>query len=134
MGILKKVFKKTDKPERVAFSWKILQNSEQLNSIKNEEHKLSVLFKHSTRCIVSKVVLKEVEEKFKALDRQVDFYFLDLLNYRPISAAIAEQFDVEHQSPQVIVVFKGKVVAHESHYEIMSLDLEALIKTDENKS
>ena len=45
-------------------------------------------------------------------------YFLDLLSYRALSNAIAEEFGVAHASPQVIVVKNGKAVYDNSHMGI----------------
>ena len=47
---------------------------------------------------------------------EVDFtaYFLDLLSYREISNVVAYQFDVVHQSPQLLIIKNGIAVAHAS--------------------
>jgi bacillithiol system protein YtxJ len=45
-------------------------------------------------------------------------YFLDLLQYRSLSQKIAEDLNVAHQSPQLIIISKGKVVQHASHHAI----------------
>lgn len=127
MGILKGIFQKEDNKGDKGFVWKHLESLEQLAAIKNQKGRVSVLFKHSTRCIVSKTVLKEVEEKFKELNELVDFYFLDLLNYRELSAAIAENFDVIHESPQLLVIDEGAARTHASHYDIVSLDLRTIL-------
>ena len=50
----------------------------------------------------------------------VAFYYLDLLKYRNISNEITSNFNVYHQSPQVLLIKNGKVVAHNSHYDIIS--------------
>jgi len=125
MGIFDKIFEKkvSHKAMETKINWLPLTEQSQLGLIENNNEKTSILFKHSTRCIVSKVVLKEIEEKFESLNEDFDFYFLDLLNYRSISSAVAEQFSVQHQSPQLIVVRNGEVVAQDSHYDIVNLEL-----------
>jgi bacillithiol system protein YtxJ len=50
-------------------------------------------------------------------------HYLDLLNHRDISNAIAERFDVVHQSPQVVLIKDGKVIDHASHEGINALEL-----------
>jgi bacillithiol system protein YtxJ len=45
-------------------------------------------------------------------------YFLDLISYREISNAIARKFQVEHESPQAIIIRDGKAVYSASHFEI----------------
>jgi bacillithiol system protein YtxJ len=44
--------------------------------------------------------------------------FLDLLNHRDISNAIAMQLSVHHESPQIFVIKNGQAVFHESHHSI----------------
>ncbi len=81
-----------------------------------------VIFKHSKRCHISKRVLKNFEKQVKKSDKEAIYYFLDLLSYRSISDAIAERLEVQHQSPQMIVVENGIAVRNASHQNI-SLDI-----------
>ena len=84
------------------------------------------IFKHSTRCGISRSVLKQFENEYD-IDTEVDAYYLDLLEYRPISTAISTQFSVEHQSPQLIVLKDRLVVHHASHSDIDALALKKLV-------
>ena len=43
---------------------------------------------------------------------------MDLLNYREVSNQIATLFEVEHQSPQVLLIKDGACVYHASHNAI----------------
>jgi bacillithiol system protein YtxJ len=45
----------------------------------------------------------------------MDFYFLDLIRYRDISNKISHEFNVRHQSPQVLIIKGGKSIYDESH-------------------
>lgn len=80
------------------------------------------IFKHSTRCGISRTVKRQFEKAFtdNVANQPTDIvlYYLDLLNHRDISNAIANVFEVIHQSPQLIVIKNGKAVHHSSHYEI----------------
>jgi len=79
--------------------------------------KPAVIFKHSTRCSVSRFALKQFENEFD-LEDKVDAYFLDLLEYRDISNEIASRFGVYHQSPQLLLIKEGKSVYDVSHSDI----------------
>ena len=48
----------------------------------------------------------------------VKSYFLDLISNREISNRIAHEFNVEHESPQVLIIDKGKSVYDQSHMGI----------------
>lgn len=45
-------------------------------------------------------------------------YFLDLITYREISNRIAAVFDVEHESPQVLIIENEKSIYDVSHMRI----------------
>lgn len=111
--------------------WNELTDLEQVNNISRESSKQKVLiFKHSTRCSVSRAVLDRLERSWKDEEmKMVKPYFLDLISYRQISNAIAEKFDIEHESPQVIIAEKDKPVYHQSHFGISYADLRNAIKT-----
>ena len=103
--------------------WKDLKTENDLNeAIAESHHKKVVIFKHSNRCFISKGVLKNFEKEVGESDKDVSYYFLDLIAYRGLSNKIAEDLDVVHQSPQIIVLENGKVVKHASH-ESISLSL-----------
>lgn len=102
--------------------WHPLTQIEQLQEIIDKSaHTPQVIYKHSTRCSISLVVKNRLEKE--VAPEAVDFYFLDLLAYRPISNAIAEQFRVYHESPQVLVIKKGECVYDDSHMAINMDDI-----------
>lgn len=101
-----------------AMDWNNLTDLEELkNIITNSYEKPIAIFKHSTRCSVSRMALKQFENEFDSSDK-VTAYFLDLITYREVSNAIAALFGVEHQSPQLIVIKDGKAVYDASHSDI----------------
>jgi bacillithiol system protein YtxJ len=91
--------------------------------VTNSHQKPVVIFKHSTRCSISKFALKNFESDYKAA-HDLDFYFLDLIEYRNVSNAIATKFEVQHQSPQILLIQNGVCTYHDSHQDI---DFEKLI-------
>jgi len=103
-------------------NWIHLTTEEQLENIKlKSATNPQVIFKHSTTCSISKMAFSRFE-RADAPD-SIDFYYLDLLTYRPISNAIAEVFQVHHESPQVLLIKNGECVYDESHYGIMMDEL-----------
>ena len=58
------------------------------------------------------------------LTSSADLYYLDLLSYRDVSNEIGYRFQVMHQSPQLLVIKNGIVVAHASHGAINNLNLD----------
>lgn len=92
----------------------------QLDAIDKESETGNVLiFKHSTRCSISDAALSRFERDGKSLNESdVTCFYLDLLQHRDISNAIAARYGIEHQSPQVLLISKGKCIFNESHMSI----------------
>jgi bacillithiol system protein YtxJ len=106
-------------------NWNALDNIAELDAI-NEESKSTpvLLFKHSTRCSISSMALNRIESNWKDADNQlIKPYYLDLIAHRDISNQIAEQYGIEHQSPQALVISKGECIYHESHTNIRYADI-----------
>ncbi len=99
--------------------WKSLTTLDQLNEILADRSGLKhVLFKHSTRCGVSAMTKKQFEKDWPGDKEDINVWYLDLLNYREISNAIAEKTGVYHQSPQAIALLNGEVRYDASHSEV----------------
>ncbi|RUA07226.1 MAG: bacillithiol system redox-active protein YtxJ [Flavobacteriia bacterium] len=68
-----------------------------------------LIFKHSTRCRISKMVLRRFEKETLPDMVNTEIYLLDLIRYREISDKISEVFNLKHQSPQLILIKKGSL-------------------------
>lgn len=98
-------------------NWIHLQSQTELEDIKKRSFSNpQVIFKHSTRCSVSSMALNRFMNKNNP--EGMDFYLLDLLAHRQVSNKIAEDFDVYHESPQVLVIKNGACIYDESHNSI----------------
>jgi bacillithiol system protein YtxJ len=95
-------------------NWIPLTDIAQLDLIQQNSHSIpQIIFKHSTTCSISKMALARMERS--VAPENIQFYFLDLLNHRALSNAIAEKFNVYHESPQVLVIKNGECTFDESH-------------------
>ena len=104
--------------------WIALTSQEQLEEIQQKSNsKTQVIFKHSTTCGISRMVLNMFTQSYNFLDGQMDFYFLDIHRDRDISNEVGHKFQVLHQSPQLLVIKNGTAVAHDSHGAIAEIDL-----------
>lgn len=119
MGIFGKLFgseEKESKQEKQALPWQVLNSISQLEDIAEaSKTKTQAIFKHSTRCGISRMVIRNFESSFDLAEDQIDLYYLDLLNHRDVSAEVAAKFQVFHESPQFIVIRNGVTVHHSSH-------------------
>ncbi|WP_299522714.1 bacillithiol system redox-active protein YtxJ [Winogradskyella sp.] len=121
--MFKKWFGSKEPKEEKILPWIALNSVEQLNAIEERSKtKTQLIFKHSTRCGISRMVVNQFIELYD-LETNADLYYLDLLNYREVSNETGYKFQVMHQSPQLLVIKNGVVVAHASHGAINDMDL-----------
>lgn len=106
--------------------WIHLTGEDQLKEIiTKSQNTPQVIFKHSTRCSVSSMVMNRLQKA--GILPGADFYYLDLIANRNLSNKIAETFHVHHESPQILVIKNGECVYDESHMSITVQELEEQI-------
>ncbi len=74
------------------------------------------------------MVKRRFEQDWNALPEGISLYFLDLISHREISAEIAEVFQVQHESPQLLVIKNGECVLDASHGDISAEEVAELVK------
>ena len=100
--------------------WIHLSEPEQLIGLIAESDSIPVvIYKHSSRCGLSFMTENKLEEGWAGLQPKVKLYFLDLIRYREVSTAVAERFNVRHQSPQILIIKIGICVYNASHNNII---------------
>ncbi|PCH49201.1 MAG: cytosolic protein [Flavobacteriaceae bacterium] len=131
MGIFNNLFKSNTEVEKdKKINWLPLTESSPLEAIISaSKTKPMLIFKHSTRCGISRMVLKSFERNYNLEDTAIDLYFLDLLNFRALSNQISKKLNVYHQSPQILVIKNEQVIYHDSHY---SISIDAIKEVLEN--
>lgn len=107
--------------------WINITDINQINDIKQAKG-YSVIFKHSTRCSVSLMAKRGFEADWDAIPANTSLYFLDLINHRDISAAIAEIFQVHHESPQTLLIKDGECILDSSHSDISAEEIAEAIE------
>lgn len=121
MSFFKDIFGNNDSKdtEQSNIAWNDLTQLQQLDVIVEESHTQPVLiFKHSTRCSISRMALKNFERYYDINVDDAKPYYLDLLEHRDISNEIASRFGVVHQSPQLIIIKDGTAIYTASHSDI----------------
>ena len=129
MSIFNSLFGSSEEKKEVTtnIEWIPLTNLMQLESlVEGSFERPVIIFKHSTRCSVSRMALKQFENEFDFQDK-VTPYFLDLIAFRDVSNEIANRFDVVHQSPQIILIKEGKAIYDASHSAIDATDLKGRV-------
>ena len=93
---------------RPALNFELLQREE-----------TAVVFNHSRSCPVSWAANRQVR-KFAASHPTIPVYTVTIQDDRELSRRVAAWTAVRHESPQVIILRHGKVVAAASHEAVTS--------------
>ena len=76
-----------------------------------------LIFKHSRTCGTSAEAHEEVSALLAgALKTPV--YLVDVRSARQVSNAIAQRFGIRHESPQMLLLDRGRVLWNASHYHV----------------
>ena len=110
-----------------AFPWIQLSTENTLDEIiELSFQKPVILFKHSTRCSISSMALSRFEREWD-LSQHVELFYLDLIAFRELSNEIARVLNVEHQSPQVLLLKNGAVIYNASHNGISAQEIKSAL-------
>ena len=71
-----------------------------------------IIFKHSTRCSVSRMSKQLFEGEWKN-DKEV--YLINVVENRETSNSVASKFGIQHESPQILVIKNGRCIYDASH-------------------
>lgn len=100
-------------------SWNTLTSVDDVQrAIQRSDKEPVAFFKHSTRCGTSHHIMDQLLEATQKMPQDIPFYYLDLIAHRELSRMIAEELGVVHQSPQLILFYRGNVISHASHHAI----------------
>ncbi len=94
-----------------------LTQLEELNVLlKKSEEQPIIIYKHSTACGLSLMAEREI----KKLAGKISFpiYQVTVQTHRSLSNEIAHRTGIRHETPQVIVLYKGQPVFHTSHSKV----------------
>lgn len=128
MSFFNRLFSSGESSNKKEFDWIPLNDLHQLEDIVTHSYeKIVVIFKHSTCCSISRFALNSFENEFNYPKEQIEAFYLDLIAHRDISNEIARRFEIEHQSPQILVIKNGKTIFSTSHESIDARILERFV-------
>ena len=85
---------------------------------KKSHEQPQIVFKHSSACPISLTAFESLKEAEEAGATPQEIRMLVVQVSPELSAQIAEETEVEHESPQLLVLKDGKVAFYANHYEI----------------
>jgi len=97
-------------------SWNpVVSRSEVDDIFRSDELRPQLVYKHSPACSVSWFVQAALDRQLDALAESADCHRVDVIGRGEISSYVASRSGVVHQSPQLILLHRGKVVWDASH-------------------
>ncbi|MDB5051989.1 MAG: ral stress protein [Bacilli bacterium] len=109
--------------------WREITTLEEWNeAYTGSQERPVVILKHSTTCPVSANALDEFEQYLsKEPSKDVDYLLVKVIESRPVSNQIAEDLQVKHASPQIILVKNKENGWNTSHYAITVAHMTAVL-------
>ncbi len=129
MNLIKKIFGvETFKNKKKELPWIILNNANQLDDIKeNSKFKTQVIYKYCKKCVGSSAVMERFVNNYNLTASDLDLHYLDLNNNEELSKRTDQKFNINKESPQLIVLRNEDVVIYTSNQAINRIDLEQLV-------
>lgn len=87
-----------------------------------------LLFKHSLTCPISSRAYRQLESYLDHADPSTSYKLITVQTARSVSDDAASRLNVQHQSPQAILVRNGREIWNASHSEITESSLAEAIR------
>lgn len=101
-------------------------DTQQLEELfKLSQEKPVVIFKHSTTCPISAGAYQQMARM------QSEISLIVVQQSRDLSREVEERTGIRHESPQAIILRKGKPVWHTSHWDITAEAVEQAVHENE---
>ena len=82
----------------------------------------ALVYKHSPRCGLSLLARREIR-RFEENFPDAAVFVIDVVARKDLSDALASRLGVPHESPQALLLERGRARAHASHRAVRSPDL-----------
>ncbi len=86
---------------------------------------MKIIFKHSHKCPISRRAKDEMEAFLENSAKKFEYEFIDVFQHRERSNEIAKIYNIEHESPQILLIDdNNNVVWEASHHAITEDSIE----------
>jgi thioredoxin 1 len=86
-----------------------------------------VIFKHSPTCGISAQASADIDEMLERAALPLPLYVVSVRANREVSDAITKRFGIRHESPQVLLVHRGEVLWHASHFRVNAAGIQSAV-------
>lgn len=118
MGILGSLRNMVSNLSEESSLWNQPQTADQVNEILKRSQMPQVIYKHSYSCVVSLFAKSSLDSDLESIAEQADLHLVDVIAQQPLSEEIALKTGIRHESPQIIVMYKGEPYWHASQGDV----------------
>ncbi len=109
-------------------NWNILDSEEQLKQlVDNSKSSPQLILKDSKTCSISAFATERLHQSWDE-ELPIDVWEVDVIADRPLSQEIAARFNIQHESPQVLLIRDGQCTYTTSHLDIRPEVIEAQLE------
>jgi bacillithiol system protein YtxJ len=106
-----------------------MQSIQEFNQALQESFERPVLlFKHSLTCPISRRAFYELQAYLHNADANISYRLIKIQNAYQVSNEVASRLQLDHESPQAILVRNGREIWNASHSDITASSLEEAIR------
>ncbi|MEW6209440.1 MAG: bacillithiol system redox-active protein YtxJ [Acidobacteriota bacterium] len=112
------------------------QNLKELNSIADLDTAIAesserpvLLFKHSLTCPISARAFREFEAFLEEAEAGAEYKLIIVQTSREVSNEAAARLGLRHESPQAMIVHRGREVWNTSHFDITAERLREAVRS-----
>jgi bacillithiol system protein YtxJ len=106
----------------------ILSTTAELDqALERSAERPAVIFKHSPTCGISAQAFESITEWLTGGVPDADFYVVPVQASRALSTLLSQRFGIRHESPQVMVINRGEVAWHGSHFRATATSIAAAL-------
>lgn len=96
-------------------------------ALERSSHVPVVIFKHSPTCGISAQAFESITEWLSGASPGAEFFVLPVQASRALSTELAQKFKIRHESPQALLIDRGQVAWHGSHYRATASSIAAAL-------
>ena len=87
-----------------------------------------LIFKHSSTCPISGRAMREFQKYLEAADPTVSYHLITVQTDRPVSNEVETRLQIQHETPQAILVKNQKEIWNASHFQITASAIQKAIQ------
>jgi len=88
-----------------------------------------LLFKHSLTCGTSAEALDELIDHLSADKLDAHYAIVTVQSHRELSREVAARLGVRHETPQALLIHKGRVIWSASHFRVTAAAMQSAIRS-----